>query len=209
MHRGWATHRVGWATHRVGGATRRVGGRSGAAPLQSIARGAMHRVAPTIWLGGIFGAWHCCAGAMRRGWATRRGGWATHRVAPTIWSGGFLGRSAAAPLQSIARGAMHRVAPTCLRPIRYNKSPYLRPFLESQNFFSVQPLHCLQRYARFFYGLVKYPLDISPRPAYNTQGQESNHRPSQEPQSAIARQRAPINKGGHRTNEWAKAGEPR
>ena len=41
------------------GETRRVGD----APRG----GATHRVAPTIWLGGIFGAWHCCAGAMHHG----------------------------------------------------------------------------------------------------------------------------------------------
>jgi len=72
------------------------------------------------FLGGIFGAWHCCAGAMHHGGATCRGGgrrtavgdapqWATHRVAPTIWSGGVFG--GVAPLRrgdAPRGGAMHR-----------------------------------------------------------------------------------------------------
>ena len=93
--------RRGWATHRGGGdASRRPYDMVGWGFWgRRIAGGATHRVAPTIWSGGVFG------GATRRGWATHRGGrrtaWgATHRV------GG--GRSSATPLQSIARGATHR-----------------------------------------------------------------------------------------------------
>ena len=80
--------RRGWATHRVGDASR--GGRRIASPLR------YGRV-------GFLGAWHRCAGAMRRaggrciagGDAPRGVGdapqWATHRVSPTWQCGGGMG----------------------------------------------------------------------------------------------------------------------